>query len=744
MSSLIEESFLKTVADGRSVGSLADQITVRSGIFTDVAINGNLNGAPIGAYVLAYNPIALTNKTITDASNNVSANSLKTTGASVNVAAATPPTIGQILRATSATTAGWGTEAIALVDTTTFIVDATDPTKRLGFDVTGATATTATIQTTQVANRTYTIPDSGTSCSFVMTTGNQAVTGTKSFSNLIVGTVSEISPNVGVTIDNIRVRENTIAVPSVTLAEFGPVGAANDISVGLLCKGNGGIVLTAPNNAISGGNARGINAIDLQVSRNASTKIASGDYSATISGLNNTSAGAYSATIGGTNNTASGIGSVLAGGDGNTTNAALSGIFSGTNNTITSSQRAVIIGGASNHINPSSDGSTITGGINNTITGTNSIISTGTSNTILSGSDSSTICSGTSNNITATSSSIGSGTSNAIQSGSDSCAISSGSSNRITGSNSLIGAGTANIILAGSDSCSIGGGVSNTILATCAGILGGTGNTISAGANNSIICGGANNNCSGVDSVIAGGSANVIGAGGNYGGILSGQSNNLTSGLDSVICGGSGQTINASNSGIVFGSDCLVTGTYAVAGGRQAKAAHAGSHVYSDNNAVDFSSTNVNQWSARFTSGFKLMGASLSINDKTIIYVEVASYTTTLAISTMITIPIIPNTVYLVVAEIVAFRFGVPPATAVFKRSTKITTPTSAAITTATAFDSSQLIDSAIAGSDVYFRTSGVTVNGITSYILEVMGLGTAGGTTNFRGEVRVVKYTYP
>jgi len=51
----------------------------------------------------------LTNKTITDASNNVAANSLKTTGASVNVSAAIPPVVGQSLIATSATTATWQT-----------------------------------------------------------------------------------------------------------------------------------------------------------------------------------------------------------------------------------------------------------------------------------------------------------------------------------------------------------------------------------------------------------------------------------------------------------------------------------------------------------------------------------------------------------------------------------------------------------------------------------------------------------
>lgn len=49
----------------------------------------------------------LTNKTITDNTNNVAANSLKTTGSSVNVSSAPPPTTGQILTASSATTSIW-------------------------------------------------------------------------------------------------------------------------------------------------------------------------------------------------------------------------------------------------------------------------------------------------------------------------------------------------------------------------------------------------------------------------------------------------------------------------------------------------------------------------------------------------------------------------------------------------------------------------------------------------------------
>ena len=51
----------------------------------------------------------LTNKTITDSSNIVTASRLKTTGTDIIISSATPPTTGQVLPATSATVASWQT-----------------------------------------------------------------------------------------------------------------------------------------------------------------------------------------------------------------------------------------------------------------------------------------------------------------------------------------------------------------------------------------------------------------------------------------------------------------------------------------------------------------------------------------------------------------------------------------------------------------------------------------------------------
>lgn len=70
------------------------------------------------------------NKTITDNSNYVGANELKTTGASVVISGSAPPTTGQVLKATSPTNASWSAQTLYfqayLNVQTTFTTSATD------------------------------------------------------------------------------------------------------------------------------------------------------------------------------------------------------------------------------------------------------------------------------------------------------------------------------------------------------------------------------------------------------------------------------------------------------------------------------------------------------------------------------------------------------------------------------------------------------------------------------------------
>lgn len=102
----------------------------------------------------------LTNKNITGVTNYVDANTLKTTTGTVVVSTSTTPSAGKVLMATSAASADWVFPGSGgLIDTSTFVTDATDGTKRLGFDVAGTTGTTLTLVTGQTANRSLTLPD---------------------------------------------------------------------------------------------------------------------------------------------------------------------------------------------------------------------------------------------------------------------------------------------------------------------------------------------------------------------------------------------------------------------------------------------------------------------------------------------------------------------------------------------------------------------------------------------------------
>lgn len=98
----------------------------------------------------------------------------------------------------------------------------------------------------------------------------------------------------------------TINVDSLTA-----VASTTDADIALVPKGNGAFLLDIPDSLSTGGNKRGTNAIDLQISRSSSTQVASGNYSVTI-GYGNTASTTHATAIG-RENIASGIGSVALG-----------------------------------------------------------------------------------------------------------------------------------------------------------------------------------------------------------------------------------------------------------------------------------------------------------------------------------------------------------------------------------------------------------------------------------------------
>jgi hypothetical protein len=107
------------------------------------------------------------------------------------------------------------------------------------------------------------------------------------------------------------------------------LGADANVGIVLAAKGSGPLTASLPDNALTGGNARGTNAVDWQSSRTAATQVASGTTTVIAGGQNNTASGSGAALGGGQSNLASGALSVVAGGMTNTADGARSWVPGG-------------------------------------------------------------------------------------------------------------------------------------------------------------------------------------------------------------------------------------------------------------------------------------------------------------------------------------------------------------------------------------------------------------------------------
>jgi len=150
-------------------------------------------------------------------------------------------------------------------------------------------------------------------------------------------------------------------------------------------KGSGAILAQLPDSTTTGGNKRGLRAVDLQTTRNNAARVASGTFSTITGGENNTASANYTVVSGGSGNSVSRSNGFIGGGDSNTISVA------GTHQ--------VIAGGQSNIASASH--AAIAGGIQNTTSGLQSFVGGGTVN-VASGSTA-VICGGDSNTASGTS-----------------------------------------------------------------------------------------------------------------------------------------------------------------------------------------------------------------------------------------------------------------------------------------------------------------------------------------------------
>lgn len=155
----------------------------------------------------------------------------------------------------------------------------------------------------------------------------------------------KIANNGAVTIgkNDVTTTQNTASIASD--------GADANIGIAIVPKGTGAITAAIPDGAATGGNARGQNAVDLQMFRVTAPRVASGNNSTIAGGANNTASGNNSFAVGSLC-TASGSGSAAIGVS--CTASATNSISMGNANTSSGSGYSIAIGNGNTSSGPMS------------------------------------------------------------------------------------------------------------------------------------------------------------------------------------------------------------------------------------------------------------------------------------------------------------------------------------------------------------------------------------------------------
>jgi len=488
------------------------------------------------------------------------------------------------------------------------------------------------------------------------TTVTGSVTATGGFTGSLFGTASVATSLAGGALTNFIEGFSSATQATSFLSAS---NAASTVNISIDPKGSGSILGSVPDGTAVGGNARGIFAIDFQLTRSLATQVASGSYSIIGGGANNT-AGIENATIaggisnqayalctigGGFNNTASTAtpsvtGSVtLTAGSTSLPGAYVSSTLTATNmlirgvgipdNTYISStappsllmSNPATVSGAQT-LSYYYTGNTIAGGRSNNAAGMYTTIGGGFGNTV-SGNNTG-VAAGSSNSAGGTNSFVGGGLSNTAGGNYD--VVCGGQSNSVTdtnnGSHRFVGAGSSNTmgqqclysIIVGGETNSIfgrnnfiGGGGSNVITSAVYSVMtGGTNHSMTGGNTRMTIGGGQSNTVSNNYGTIAGGQSNTVS--GTHA-IIGGGQANIVTGAHSFIGGGQNNRVTAPYSVVVGGLLNTASVDYSFAAGRRAKASHSGSFVWADSTDADYSSNENNTFNVRAIGGSFFTGS---------------------------------------------------------------------------------------------------------------------------------------
>jgi len=350
---------------------------------------------------------------------------------------------------------------------------------------------------------------------------------------------------------NTYIPTTTTAVygtPTLSFSGVSTIGLQSDGSLYVSPAGTGALQAQATTSSATGGNARGINAIDWQTGRDVAAQVASGAYSVISGGYGNRATSTYSATLSGGANINSCFQGVIAGGTNNQISSLWSGIFSGNSN-VANGYYNFIGGGWTNSATSSSAVTTQSATMNATtavtLSGSNANIKVGQyiSGTSISNNTYVAAISGTS--LTLSQAASGSSTST-LSFYTPHGVVVGGGNNQATGSYSFIGGGgdagsSVNRNVASGDWSFVGGGRGNQATGIGAFIGGG-------GYDGGVSV--SPHTASGQAAFIGGGLSNFNSG---YAGVVAGGFSNTASNTAPTIGGGAANTANANYSAIMGG-----------------------------------------------------------------------------------------------------------------------------------------------------------------------------------------------